>query len=50
MGKECPAWMAWVVLVLGVLFLLKDLGIWTFWDINWWTVVFVLAGLWKVTK
>ncbi len=34
-----------VLLVLGVLFLLADLGYWKFWNIQWWTVVFLLAGL-----
>lgn len=33
------------MLAAGILFLLKDLGIWTFWNINWWTVLFVLMGV-----
>lgn len=31
--------------VLGILFLLKDLGVWGFWGINWWTALFVVMGL-----
>jgi len=33
-----------VALIVGVLFLLQDLGIWDFWGINWWTVGFLLVG------
>ncbi len=36
-----------VFLVLGVLFLLRDLGVWNFWNIQWWTVLFLLVGLIK---
>ena len=38
----------WVILVIGVLFLLRDFGvggILGLWDIQWWTVAFVLVGL-----
>ena len=35
----------WVVLVVGVLFLIGDLGGWGFWGIHWWTVLFLLMGL-----
>jgi hypothetical protein len=34
-----------LLLILGILFLLRDLNVWNFWNIQWWTVVFVLAGL-----
>jgi hypothetical protein len=41
-----PAWLGpLVVLVIGVLFLLRDLNVWDFWNISWWTAVFVLMGL-----
>ncbi len=36
---------ALVALVIGVLFLLQDLAIWDFWNISWYTVGFILAGL-----
>lgn len=50
MGKDCPVWLSWVVLIVGILYLLADLGVFAWWTINWWTVMFVLMGLYKVTK
>jgi len=35
-------------LVAGLLFLLRDLQVWAFWDISWWTVGFLLVGLGKL--
>ena len=32
-------------LVLGILFLLKDRNIWNFWNISWWTALFVVIGI-----
>ena len=32
-------------LVLGILFLLRDLNIWDFWGISWWTALFVVMGI-----
>lgn len=48
----CPAWFNWAVLVVGVLYLLGDLGLFTWFSdvFSWWTVVFVLAGLKLVCK
>ncbi|MBI4155236.1 hypothetical protein HY498_04080 [Candidatus Woesearchaeota archaeon] len=43
--KVCGA----LCLVFGVLFLLRDLAIWNFWNINWWTVVFLLAAVGKLS-
>ncbi len=37
--------LAWLLLILGVLFLLRDFGVWHFWDISGWAVAFLLAGL-----
>jgi len=37
-----------LILVVGVLFLLRDLGIWNFWDVQWWTALFLLFGLGKL--
>jgi len=39
---------AFVVLLVGILFLLKDLNYWSFWNLNWWTVGFLMLGLKKV--
>jgi len=32
-------------LVLGILFLLRDLAIWDFWNIQWWTALFLVVGV-----
>jgi len=34
-----------LLLVLGLLFLLVDLGAWAFWGVSWWTALFLLVGL-----
>jgi hypothetical protein len=45
-GKCCGhKWVAIVVLVVGILFLLRDLNVWNFFNIQWFTVLFVLFGL-----
>lgn len=33
------------LLVLGVIFLLKDLDTWAFWGINWWTALLIWFGI-----
>jgi len=42
---KCTKLCAGLLLVFGVLFLVSDLTGWSFWGIQWWTVVFLLAGL-----
>ena len=42
---KCKTAMGIVMLVLALVFLLKDLNVWNFWGINWWTIGFVLMGL-----
>ena len=32
-------------MISAVLFLLRDLGTWDFWNIQWWTALFLLVGL-----
>jgi|FLOH01.1.fsa_nt_gi hypothetical protein len=51
MEKKCPVWLAWLTLVVGIVFLLADLieG-WAFWGIQWWSAAFILIGLAKVLK
>lgn len=44
-GGCCPTWFGVLVLVVGVLFLLRDFAVWNFWNIQAWTAVFVLLGL-----
>ena len=45
MCEKCAKMMAVLVLLVGVLFLLRDLNVWQFWNIQWWTVIFLLIGL-----
>ena len=42
--QKCSKICAVLLLVLGLLFLAKDLGYWGFLGIQWYTVVFLLAG------
>ena len=42
---KCRGICAVSLLAAGVLFLLVDLGYWDFWNIQWWTVMFILAGV-----
>jgi len=42
---KCNAINGWGFLVLGVLFLLVDLGVWAFWGISWWTALFLWIGV-----
>ena len=47
-----PGWKGWALLVVGVLYLAQDLG-WgwaSWWNLNWWTVAFLLWGLCHVSK
>ncbi len=43
--KKCQGVCAFVLLLLGVLFLLRDLGIWNFWNIQWYTALLLWLGL-----
>lgn len=36
------------LLVFGVLFLLRDLNVWGFWNIQWWTVLLIWFGIGSV--
>jgi hypothetical protein len=56
-GKcNCMRVLGWVMLVIGVLYLLSDLGLFTWFGatFSWFTVVFILAGLkllcWSMKK
>jgi len=39
----------WTFLIVGVLFLLADLGYWTFFGIQWWTALFIVWGIISLT-
>ena len=44
MMKECPEWFNWLVLIVGVLYLLTDLGTIVWWKISLYTVLFIFCG------
>ncbi|MAF34578.1 hypothetical protein CMO91_01905 [Candidatus Woesearchaeota archaeon] len=46
--EKCMKMCGTITLVLGILFLLRDLSIWHFWNIQWWTAAFLMMGLGKV--
>lgn len=43
--KKCQGICGWLMLIAGVLFLLQNLNIWNFWNIQWYTVLFILLGV-----
>ena len=43
--NKCSSMCGWTVLILGILFLLQDLGRWSFWNIKWWTIMFIVTGI-----
>ncbi|MBD3354687.1 hypothetical protein GF361_01730 [Candidatus Woesearchaeota archaeon] len=45
--KQCKG-LAWIALIVGVLYLLQDLAVISFWNISWYTVGFILAGLYFI--
>ncbi|HLC33288.1 MAG TPA: hypothetical protein VJJ82_05665 [Candidatus Nanoarchaeia archaeon] len=42
--KKCSTFGGVLMLLAGILFLLRDLQVWNFWGISWWTVLFILWG------
>ena len=45
MCNKCMKICSSMFLVLGIVFLLRDLNIWDFWNIEWWTALFLVAGI-----
>jgi len=43
--KKCMKMGGIIFLVLGLLFLLVDVGVWSFFGLQWWTILFLLFGL-----
>ena len=41
-------WLSWAILIIGLILLGQDLGLWRFWTISPWTIIFLLVGLWKL--
>jgi len=42
---KCCIFGGLLLLALGVLFLLRDVGVWDFWNIQWWTALLLFLGL-----
>mgnify|MGYP001566600485 FL=1 len=42
---KCDKTWGWVFLIVGILYLLQDLAVISFWNFNWWTALFVICGL-----
>ena len=42
---KCSKVTAFLLVLVGVLFLLVDLGVWKFWNLQWWTVLFLIIGV-----
>ncbi|MBI4139491.1 hypothetical protein HY483_00855 [Candidatus Woesearchaeota archaeon] len=34
-----------MLLIAGLLFLSRDLGLWDFWNVQWWSLLLILAGV-----
>lgn len=43
--EKCSNCMSWTVFIVGFLFLLRDWGVWDFFNIEWYTAVFLLVGI-----
>ncbi|MBL7056332.1 hypothetical protein ISS07_05445 [Candidatus Woesearchaeota archaeon] len=50
MCKKCSKISGMMTLLVGILFLLKDQGIWDFWGLSWYTVLFLLVGVIKLAS
>lgn len=48
--KKCCKATGWLVLIAGILFLLVDLNFWNFWNVQWWTALFVILGVTCIAK
>jgi len=52
MAKTCGCgapWFGWLVLIVGVLYLLADLGVFQM-KLAWYSVLFLLAGIYMLTE
>jgi|TARA_B100001971_G_C18226050_1_gene560476 hypothetical protein len=46
--EKCSKICGYLVLALGILFLLQDMGKWAFFGISWYTALFLLIGVGKL--
>ena len=45
MCGKCSKIFGSLVLIAGILFLLQDIGTWAFFNLNWYTVIFLIIGV-----
>lgn len=45
MCGKCTKITGAILLVLGILFVLVDFGVWTFWNIQWWSALLLVSGI-----
>lgn len=45
MCRKCMGMMGALALIVGILFALRDFGVWGFWGIQWWSAAFVIYGV-----
>ena len=43
--KKCTMITGALFLIAGILFLLVDVGVWSFGGLTWWTVLFLIVGV-----
>mgnify|MGYP001557950142 CR=1 len=43
--NKCMGVCGSILLILGILFLLRDLNVWDFWNIQWWSALLIVFGL-----
>lgn len=44
MCNKCSKCCGWLVLIVGILYLIKDIWGLGFWNLEWYTVAFIIAG------
>ncbi len=45
MCVKCGGITGWLFLIVGLIMLLQDFGVWSWWTIQPWTVLFLIIGL-----
>ena len=50
--KKCSMICGVGLLILGILFILVDFGVWSFWNISWWSALLIWFGIgsWGMSK
>ena len=43
--EKCNAITAVLILLAGIGFVMADLKVWSFWSLNWWSVIFLIVGI-----